>query len=71
MRARCERLIERGITELAILTPEGSPNCRGVSQLATRMEAYGFRMGAPRTPARRPSAGYTSIPCISDKTSPD
>ena len=47
IRAWCGWLFERGTTELAILTSEGSPNYRLVSQLATRMEAYDFRMGAP------------------------
>ncbi len=47
IRSWCGRLLDGGTTELAIMTSEGSPNYRIVSQLAARMEAYDFRMEAP------------------------
>ncbi len=47
VRGWCGWLIPRATTELAVLTSEGSPNYHVVSRLATQMEAYDFRMGAP------------------------
>ena len=47
LRAWCGWLVERGTSELAVLTSEGSPGYPVVSRLAAQMDAFDFRMGAP------------------------
>jgi len=47
LRGWCGWLAERGTSELAVYTSEGSPNYRIVSSLALQIDAYDFRMGAP------------------------
>ena len=47
VRSWCGRLVERGTSELAVLTSEGSPSYGVVKRLASRMEAFDFRMEAP------------------------
>jgi hypothetical protein len=45
LRAWCGWLAERGTSELAVYTSEGSPNYRAVSGLASQIDVYDFRMG--------------------------
>lgn len=47
LRAWCASLAERGTDELALMTSEGSPNHALVQRLASRIDAFDFRMGAP------------------------
>lgn len=47
LRAWCGWLVERGTSELAVYTSEGSPNHRVVSSVASQIDAYDFRMGVP------------------------
>jgi hypothetical protein len=47
LRAWCGWLAERGTTELALYTSEGSPNYRVVKSLASQIDVYDFRMGVP------------------------
>jgi hypothetical protein len=47
LRAWCGWLAERGTSELAIYTSEGSPNYGVCSALASQIDAYHFRMGVP------------------------
>ncbi len=47
VRAWCGWLAERGTTELAIYTSEGSKNYGVVSRLAVQMDRYVLRMGVP------------------------
>jgi hypothetical protein len=47
VRAWCGWLAERGTSELALYTSEGSPNYRVVKSLASQIDMYDFRMGVP------------------------
>lgn len=47
LRAWCGWLAERGTSELALYTSEGSANYRVVSSLASQIDVYDFRMGVP------------------------
>ncbi|MEX1255159.1 MAG: hypothetical protein WEE64_12545 [Dehalococcoidia bacterium] len=47
LRAWCAWLASNGHSELGVLTSEGSPNYPVLGKLASQMDAYLFRMGAP------------------------
>ena len=47
LRSWCSWLFERGTSELAVMTSEGSPNYHTVKKLAAQIDAFDFRMGAP------------------------
>jgi hypothetical protein len=47
LRGWCGWLVERGTTELAIYTSQGSKNYPIVSKLASQMDVYDLRMDAP------------------------
>lgn len=47
LRVWCGWLSQHGHSELSVLTSEGSPNYPILAKLASQMDAYLFRMGAP------------------------
>jgi hypothetical protein len=47
LRSWCASLVELGHTELSLLTSRGSPGYEVVSRMASRLDAFRFRMAAP------------------------
>jgi hypothetical protein len=50
LRSSCARLGDQGHTELTFVASEASPNYALLDRLATRVDAFAFRMGVPEPP---------------------